>query len=127
MGGWIGLKLATKRSRPRATHDQVTAAACSARLATTADQAARLKGIAMDKIKEVRPLPSGCVFVEFASGRKGEFDVTPYMGSSFFSQLKDPDYFAKVGVFFSGIGWPEGQDLGPDTIAAELRAVAVAP
>ncbi len=49
------------------------------------------------------------------------------MDKTFFSQLKAPDYFAKVGVFFSGIGWPEGQDLGPDTIAAELRAVAVAP
>lgn len=74
----------------------------------------------MDKVKRVEVLTGGRLFIEMNDGRHGEFDVTPYMGSEFFAALKDEDYFKKVTLFFSGIGWPGGQDIGPDTIAAEL-------
>jgi hypothetical protein len=43
------------------------------------------------------------------------------MQSPFFLQLKDDAYFSKVSLFFGGIGWPDGQDLGPDTLTAALR------
>jgi hypothetical protein len=36
-------------------------------------------------------------------------------------QFPDDAYFSKVSLFFGGIGWPDGQDLGPDTLAAALR------
>ena len=74
----------------------------------------------MNKVISVRPLPDGKVFVEMADGRSGEFDVRPYMVSDYFRALHDTAYFQKVRIFFKGIGWPDGQDLGPDTIAAEL-------
>ena len=45
------------------------------------------------------------------------------MKSDFFSGLMNEAYFNKVRLVFKGIGWPDGQDLGPDTIAAQLVAV----
>ncbi len=77
----------------------------------------------MNKVIRVKPLLDGKVFVEMADGRSGEFDVKPYMGSEFFRALKDETYFNQVRLVFSGIGWPNGQDLGPDTIALELVAI----
>jgi len=74
----------------------------------------------MNKVIRVQPLPGGTLFVEMADGRRGEFDVKPYMRSVFFSALMDETYFNQVHLVFRGIGWPNGQDLGPDTIAAEL-------
>ncbi|MDP1547480.1 MAG: DUF2442 domain-containing protein [Anaerolineales bacterium] len=75
----------------------------------------------MNKVVGVKPLQDGVLWVEMANGAKGEFDVKPYMVSDFFSALKKADYFEKVQLFFAGVGWPDGQDLGPDTIATELR------
>ncbi len=75
----------------------------------------------MNKIVKAVALPGGCLQVVLQDGRCGEFDVKPYMVSDFFLQLKDENYFKKVGLFFSGVGWPEGQDLSPDTIAANLQ------
>ena len=74
----------------------------------------------MDKVVSVRPESNGRLYVEMADGRRGVFDVTPYMRGEFFEELRNDAYFRQVRVFFRGIGWPNGQDLGPDTIAAEL-------
>lgn len=78
----------------------------------------------MNKIIKVVPLPGGCLQVEMQDGRCGEFDVNPFMGSDFFAMLKDETYFQQVRLFFAGVGWPEGQDLGPDTIAAGLKIMS---
>jgi hypothetical protein len=75
----------------------------------------------MNKVIRALPLAGGYLEVELADGRRGLFDVTPYMTSEFFVALKQDDYFRQVRLFFAGVGWPEGQDLGPDTIAAGLQ------
>ena len=77
--------------------------------------------MSMNKIVKAIPLFGGHLQVELHDGRYGEFDVNPHMESDFFTQLKDETYFRKVGLFFAGIGWPDGQDLGTDTVAANLR------
>lgn len=75
----------------------------------------------MKKVISVKPLEGKKVEVVFSDGICGVFDVTPYIRSDFFKRLEDKDYFNQVRLFFNGIGWPEGQDLGPDTIEAELQ------
>ena len=75
----------------------------------------------MNKIIQAIPLPGGYLLVELADGRRGKFDVNPFMTSAFFSTLKQDNYFRQVRPFFAGVGWPDGQDLGPDTIAAGLQ------
>ena len=77
----------------------------------------------MNKVIGVRVKTMGVVLVEMADGRRGEFDVRPYMVSDFFRELENEAYFGRVRVFFHGIAWPNGQDLGPDTVAAELREI----
>ncbi|WP_224983846.1 DUF2442 domain-containing protein [Geomonas agri] len=75
----------------------------------------------MNKVVSVKPLDGKKVAIVLSDGRSGVFDVSPYIKSEFFQRLNDDSYFSQVSLFFTGIGWPEGQDLGPDTIAAELE------
>jgi hypothetical protein len=75
----------------------------------------------MKKIISVSPLEGKKVAVVFSDGISGIFDVAPYIRSEFFKRLDDDSYFKQVRLFFSGIGWPDGQDLGPDTIEADLQ------
>lgn len=75
----------------------------------------------MKKVISVTPLEGKKVSVVFSDGISGIFDVAPYIRSDFFKQLEDDSYFRQVRLFFSGIGWPDGQDLGPDTIEADLQ------
>lgn len=74
----------------------------------------------MNKVIDVKASDNGIVIIEMADGRRGRFDVRPYMTSEYFRELENAAYFRQVRIFFNGIGWPNGQDLGPDTVAAEL-------
>lgn len=78
----------------------------------------------MNKVVSVRPCAQGRLFVEMADGRSGIFDTGPYRVSEFFRELENEAYFRQVRIFFRGVGWPNGQDFGPDTIAAELQESA---
>jgi len=47
-------------------------------------------------VKYVKPLPNYQIYVEIEDGRKGIFDMTPYLEKSvFFNELKDINYLAK--------------------------------
>ena len=76
----------------------------------------------MKRITSVKPLEGKKLAVVFSDGVSGVFDVSPYIRSDFFKRLEDDDYFKQVRLFFTGIGWPEGQDVGPDTIEADLQS-----
>lgn len=75
----------------------------------------------MKKVMQVTPLEDKKLFIVFSDGISGTFDVAPYIRSDFFMRLQDDNYFKQVRLFFTGVGWPEGQDIGPDTIEADLR------
>jgi len=75
----------------------------------------------MNRVTQVQALSDGWVSIEMSDGRHGRFDVKPYMRSAFFNELANEAYFRQVKLFFDGIGWPNGQDLGPDTHGAKLR------
>ena len=79
----------------------------------------------MIKVTKVVPLKNGILEVSLSDGRSGLFDIKPYCISDFFKELLDDEYFRKASVFFSGIGWPNGQDIGPDTISHEIKSLGV--
>jgi hypothetical protein len=56
-------------------------------------------------------------------GRRGRFDVSPYLEDEAFAPLKDPNEFAKVsnGGYF--VEWECGADLSADTIEARWSDV----
>lgn len=80
----------------------------------------------MLKVKKVNANNDYTLFVELSDGRKGIFDVKPYIDRGVFKQLQDIDYFKQVKPFFCGIAWPNEQDLSADTIAFELNQVEIA-
>lgn len=80
----------------------------------------------MNRVINVTPDIDGKMFIELEDGRKGLFDVRPYLSTDFYRELENPAYFKQVRLFFRGIGWPNGQDFGPDTIDADLREAAKA-
>ena len=55
------------------------------------------------------------LLLSYSTGESKIFDVAPYATGSWFGELKDPFYFAKVRLLpdGSGIEWPDGQDIAP--------------
>ena len=71
-------------------------------------------------IKEIIALDQHRLLVVAEDGRRGEFDVSPYIQSEAFAPLTDPTEFRKVtnGRYF--VEWDCGADLSADTIEAHL-------
>jgi hypothetical protein len=74
----------------------------------------------MIAVTQATPLENGLLRIVLSDGSSGTFDIKPYCASDYFKELLHDDYFRQVSIFFRGIGWPHGQDIGPDTIVEEL-------
>ncbi len=73
------------------------------------------------KITEVSPQRNWVLAVASDDGRKGLFDVSPYLKDEAFEKLREPGEFAKVahGGYF--VEWSCGADLSSDTIEARWQ------
>lgn len=71
-------------------------------------------------VKTVKPLPNYRIYVEIEDGRKGIFDLKPYLDRGVFRQLKNVHYFNQVGILFGAVTWPNEQDIAPETLLAEM-------
>jgi len=78
-------------------------------------------------VKSVTPLSDYRLYVEIADGRRGIFDVKPYLDHGVFRELRNPDYFKQVGVVLGAVTWPHEQDIAPETLVAELVLVDSPP
>ena len=74
-------------------------------------------------VKNVKPLPNFRIYVELEDGRKGIFDLTPYLNRGIFRELRDVHYFNQVGILFGAVTWPNEQDIAPETLLAGLVPV----
>lgn len=72
-------------------------------------------------VKTVKPLPDHRIYVEIEDGRKGVFNVTPYLSRGIFRELQDVHYFNQVGIVFGAVTWPNGQDIAPETLLSEMQ------
>jgi len=75
----------------------------------------------------VKPLEDYRLYVEIKDGRKGVFDVKPYLDFGVFKELRDPHYFNRVGISYGAITWPNEQDIAPETLVAELKLEIISP
>ena len=73
--------------------------------------------------KTVEPLDDYRILVELADGRKGIFDVKPYLDRGVLRELRDVHFFNQVGVLFGAVTWPNDQDIAPETLVAGLQPV----
>jgi hypothetical protein len=74
-------------------------------------------------VTTVKPLSDYRLYVEIADGRKGIFDMRPYLDHGVFRALRDVGYFERVGILFGAITWPNEQDIAPETLLAELTPI----
>ncbi len=75
----------------------------------------------MVKVISVHPMEDYKLRIEFSNGRKGVFDVSPYIEKGVFVELKDDAYFRSVRPASGGIMWPHEQDFSAETIECELQ------
>ncbi len=70
-------------------------------------------------ITKIEPQTSRQLRISTKDGRMGLFNVSPYLNSEAFAELKDNDNFIKIqnGKYF--IEWDCGADLSVDTIEFE--------
>jgi hypothetical protein len=72
-------------------------------------------------VKKVRPMDDYQIYVELEDGRKGLFDLKPYLDHGVFKELKNKAYFSQVDVMFGAVTWPHEQDIAPETLLAGLN------
>jgi hypothetical protein len=77
--------------------------------------------------KIVKPLPDYRIYVEIEDGRRGVFDMKPYLDLGVFRELRDEHYFNKVGILFGAVTWPHEQDIAPETLIEEMVPVETMP
>lgn len=77
------------------------------------------------RIAEVRAEPNWVLAIVADDGRRGHFDVSPYLQFEAFETLRDQSEFLKLsnGGYF--VEWDCGADLSADTIEALWREMAV--
>jgi hypothetical protein len=78
-------------------------------------------------VQRVIPLSDYRLYVEITDGRRGIFDVKPYLDHGVFRELRNLDYFRQVGIVLGALTWPHEQDIAPDTLVAELVPVDAPP
>jgi hypothetical protein len=61
--------------------------------------------------------------VELEGGRKGIFDLKPYLDRGSMRELREVHYFNQVDILFGAVTWPHEQDIAPETLLAELIPV----
>lgn len=81
----------------------------------------------MIKVVSVEPTEDYLLKVKLSNGKRGIFDVKPYLNKGIFKELKDSRYFKSVKIAFSGIMWPHEQDFSTDTIEFELQQIKKQP
>ena len=63
------------------------------------------------------------IWVQFADGVSGEIDLEPDLWGEVGAPLRAPALFAQVGLDeFGALAWPNGFDVVPDALHAELKA-----
>lgn len=77
----------------------------------------------MSKVASVTALDDYRLDVVFADGVRGVVSLKDKLFGPVFEPLKDVPYFKQVRVDeFGAICWPNGADLAPDALHAELLA-----
>ena len=68
------------------------------------------------RVKSVKPQTDYRLKLTFTNGEVRVFDVTPYLGTGIFRELRDVDVFNSVRPVLGSIQWDNDADLCPDTL-----------
>jgi hypothetical protein len=68
------------------------------------------------RVEAVEPGPDYRLRLTFANGEVRVFDMTPYLDTGIFRQLRDRSVFNSVRPFLGSIQWSNEADLCPDML-----------
>lgn len=76
------------------------------------------------KALSCEPMTGHRIALRFSDGAAGVYDVSSVIsqGGPMVERLKDPDFFARVFIEAGAPTWPNGFDLAPWALHAELKA-----
>ena len=74
-------------------------------------------------VKKVKALDDYKIYIEIEDGKKGIFDMKPYLNHGVFKELKNPFYFNQVDVLYGVVTWPHEQDIAPETLITEMEEI----
>ena len=72
-------------------------------------------------VRLVYPVSDFALEVEFETGERRLFDLTPYLHRGVFVRLQDRTVFRSARVVTGSVEWPGGIDLSYDTLYLERR------
>ena len=75
----------------------------------------------MIRLTKVETRANYRLYVEFADGLAGEIDMTSTLWGPMFEPLKDEAFFRQVKLESGVPSWPNGADVAPDALYAELN------
>jgi hypothetical protein len=80
--------------------------------------------LSLIKVVRAEPLGDHRLCLRFSDGSVGERDFADIVaaGGPMLDPLRDPKYFARVFVEFGAPTWPNGYDLAPNALHAEMSA-----
>ena len=70
-------------------------------------------------VRRVYPVEDFTIEVEFETGERRLFDMTPYLHRGVFVRLQDRSVFRSARVVAGSVEWPGGIDLSYDTLYLE--------
>ena len=70
-------------------------------------------------VRRVYPAADFTLEVEFETGERRLFDMTPYLHRGVFVRLQDYSVFRSARVIAGSVEWPGGIDLSYDTLYLE--------
>lgn len=77
----------------------------------------------MSDIVSVKPRPNNVLVIEFSDGRKGTFDVKPYLYKTEYLELNDAQLFQQVKTDGSRLYWPRKHEFSADVVEAQMVKV----
>jgi len=78
----------------------------------------------MHKVVSVTPKDDYSLVLIFDSGEQRAFDARPYLDKGVFVELQDLSYFKQARIAFGTIVWPHEQDIAPETLYSESKALS---
>jgi hypothetical protein len=77
--------------------------------------------VMLNRVVRVTPLPKYRLRVEFDDGVSGTIDLADELTGEVFEPLRDEALFQRVTIDeYGAVCWPQGPDLAPDAMYAEI-------
>jgi hypothetical protein len=76
-------------------------------------------------VTEVTPLENYKLSLKFKNGEEKVFDMTPYLETGIFKELKDETLFKTVRISFDTVEWANEADIDPETLYQDSIATCL--